>query len=77
MTTKTLICDCNQTMPLNPKALGAALQEDLTLHSTLCRSQAGAYQQAIRSGDPVVVAHHCFGCTAGGGSSCGGALGSS
>ena len=28
-------------------------------------------------GDPVVVADHCFGCTAGGGSSCGGALGSS
>jgi radical SAM/Cys-rich protein len=26
--------------------------------------------------NPVVVADHCFGCTAGGGSSCGGALGS-
>jgi hypothetical protein len=27
-------------------------------------------------GNPIVVADHCFGCTAGQGSSCGGALGS-
>jgi hypothetical protein len=26
-------------------------------------------------GNPIVVADHCFGCTAGQGSSCGGALG--
>jgi ferredoxin len=54
--TTTLICDCNQTMPLNAKALGAALHEDLTLHSTLCRREAGAFQKAIQSGDEVVVA---------------------
>jgi ferredoxin len=54
--TTTLLCDCNQTMPLNPKALGAALNEDLTLHSTLCRREAGAFQKAIQSGDEVVVA---------------------
>ncbi|MBK6008631.1 4Fe-4S binding protein [Ramlibacter ginsenosidimutans] len=52
----TLICDCNKTMPLDPKALGRALDESLTLHSTLCRREAGAFQQAIRSGDEVVVA---------------------
>ncbi len=52
----TLICDCNQTMPLEPKTLGAALNESLTLHSTLCRREAGAFQQAIRSGEDVVVA---------------------
>jgi ferredoxin len=52
----TLICDCNQTMPLNAKALGEALREDLTLHSTLCRRDAGAFQHAIQSGEPVVVA---------------------
>jgi hypothetical protein len=51
-----LICDCNQTMPLNAKALGEALHEDLTLHSTLCRREAGAFQRAIQSGEPVVVA---------------------
>lgn len=43
-------------MPLDPQALGRALDESLTLHSTLCRREAGAFQQAIRSGDEVVVA---------------------
>ena len=53
--TTTLICDCNQTMPLNAKALGEALHEELTLHTTLCRREAGAFQKAAlsaaRSGD--------------------------
>lgn len=43
-------------MPLDPKALGRALDENLTLHSTLCRREAGAFQQAVRTGDEVVVA---------------------
>jgi len=51
-----LICDCNQTMPLQPLTLGAALNENLTLHSLLCRREAGAFQKAIQSGDDVVVA---------------------
>jgi ferredoxin len=52
----TLICNCNQTMPLNPKALGDALDEDLTLHTTLCRRDAPAFQRACRSRDELVVA---------------------
>ncbi|WP_345062802.1 4Fe-4S binding protein [Acidovorax lacteus] len=52
----TLICDCNQTMPLDAKALGTALREDLTLHSTLCRREAGAFQAAVRGPGEVVVA---------------------
>jgi ferredoxin len=52
----TLICDCNKTMPLDPKALGKAIDEDLKPHSTLCRREAGDFQQAIRSGAEVVVA---------------------
>jgi ferredoxin len=52
----TLICDCNQTMPLQEKTLGAALAEDLTRHSSLCRREAGAYQRAIQGGAEVVVA---------------------
>jgi ferredoxin len=52
----TLICDCNKTMPLDPKALGRALDESLTLHSTLCRREAGAFQQAVKGGADVVVA---------------------
>jgi ferredoxin len=43
-------------MPLSAKALGQALHEDLTLHSTLCRREAGAFQKAIQSGDDVLVA---------------------
>ena len=52
----TLICDCNQTMPLQPRTLGAALNENLTLHSTLCRREAGAFQKALLSGEEIVVA---------------------
>src|SRR6187551_288284 len=52
----TLICDCNKTMPLQEKTLGTALHEELTLHSTLCRREAGAFQQAIKTGADVVVA---------------------
>jgi ferredoxin len=43
-------------MPLQPQTLGAALNENLTLHSTLCRREAGAFQKAVQSGDDVVVA---------------------
>ncbi len=43
-------------MPLDPKGLGAVLDETLTQHSTLCRREAGAFQQALGQGDDVVVA---------------------
>lgn len=43
-------------MPLRPQALGAALHENLTLHSALCRREAAVFQKAIRTGDDVVVA---------------------
>jgi ferredoxin len=43
-------------MPLKAQTLGAALHEELTLHSALCRREAGAFQKAIQSGDDVVVA---------------------
>jgi ferredoxin len=52
----TLICDCNQTQPLDPKALGQSLSEDLTLHTALCRREAGAFVQAVQGTDDVVVA---------------------
>ncbi|MEO8654563.1 MAG: 4Fe-4S dicluster domain-containing protein, partial [Ramlibacter sp.] len=52
----TLICDCNKTMPLQEKTLGAVLGEQLTLHSSLCRREAGAFQRAIQGGGEVVVA---------------------
>ena len=52
----TLICDCNQTMPLDPRALSASLNEPLTLHSSLCRRQAAEFLQAAGQGDALVVA---------------------
>jgi ferredoxin len=58
---KTLICDCNKTMPLDPAALAKALSPESadglqTLHSTLCRREAGAFQRAAKSGDDLLVA---------------------
>lgn len=52
----TLICDCNQTQPLDPKALGQSLSESLTLHTALCRREAGVFMQAVQGTDDVVVA---------------------
>ncbi len=43
-------------MPLDPKGLGAVLDETLTQHTTLCRREAGAFQQALGLGQDVVVA---------------------
>jgi len=43
-------------MPLQAKSLGAALNEELTLHSCLCRREAADYQKAIKGSGEVVVA---------------------
>lgn len=43
-------------MTLNPQVLGDALDEDLSLHTTLCRRDAPAFQKACRSKDDLVVA---------------------
>ncbi len=53
---KTLkLCNCNGTLPLDAKALAAALKQGapLTVHSELCRKQTGAFQAAL--GDPQLV----------------------
>jgi ferredoxin len=52
----TLICDCNQTQPLDPKALSQSLSDPLTLHTALCRREVGAFVQAVQGTDDVVVA---------------------
>lgn len=59
-------CDFNQ-MLLLPIEKG---NQSLTLTQVLEQSRKGDDLE----GHPVVVADHCFGCTAGQGSSCGGAL---
>ena len=52
----TLICNCNQTLPLQTQTLGRALGETLHEHSTLCRREAGAFQRAVQGRETVVVA---------------------
>jgi ferredoxin len=57
----TLICDCNKTMPLNGPALRQALGAEAgagleTVHSTLCRREAGAFQRAAKGADDLLVA---------------------
>jgi ferredoxin len=57
---KTLICDCNRTMPLDAAALTRALgpkSDGLEfVHSTLCRREAPAFQRAAKSGDDLLIA---------------------
>ncbi len=43
-------------MPLDKEALSKALDEDLTLHTTLCRRQASSFQKTIKASDDVTVA---------------------
>jgi ferredoxin len=53
---KTLkLCSCNRTMPLDAKALAAALKSKtpITIHTELCRREAGAFSEAL--GDPEVL----------------------
>ncbi|WP_418316624.1 4Fe-4S dicluster domain-containing protein [Piscinibacter sakaiensis] len=62
---KTLICNCNQTMAIDAPALARALTTRQnpdaadgleTLHTTLCRREAGAFQRAAKQGDDLLVA---------------------
>jgi ferredoxin len=61
---KTLICDCNRTMPLEPTALAQALAKTPgaspegveALHTLLCRREAGAFQRAAKAGEELLVA---------------------
>ncbi len=53
---KTLkLCNCNRTMPLDAKALAAALKSKVpvTIHTELCRREVGAFNEALR--DPEVL----------------------
>ena len=56
-------CDFNQMLglPLRARGQGAA-------------APAPTCSAATSTGNPIVVRDHCYGCTAGQGSSCGGAL---
>ncbi len=43
-------------MPLSAARLGAALNEKLTLHSSLCRREASRFVAELTAGEPLVVA---------------------
>ena len=51
------LCNCNQTMALDAKALAAALKlgSPVTIHTELCRREVGAFQEALQSGDCLVA----------------------
>ena len=59
---KTLLCNCNRTMPLDSAALSRALPnlaspgDSLHLHTTLCRREAPEFQRAAKSGEDLLVA---------------------
>jgi ferredoxin len=55
---KTLICNCNRTMPLDSALLTKALGQTTptTVHTTLCRREAPEFQRAAKSGDDLLVA---------------------
>jgi len=55
-----LICNCNETMPIDGPALGRALGSDAkgaeVVHSLLCRREAGAFQRAAKDSADLLVA---------------------
>ncbi|MEO7008108.1 MAG: 4Fe-4S binding protein [Caldimonas sp.] len=56
-----MICDCNKTIPLDAAALRTALGGNAsagleTIHTTLCRREAGAFQRAAKGSDDLLVA---------------------
>ncbi len=52
----TLICDCNRTQALDPQTLSRALSDPIQTHTHLCRREAGAFLQALGSGQTLTVA---------------------
>lgn len=60
-------CDFNQQLELSLPSLGG-------IHATSDRPHLRDLMQTDPQGHPIRVADHCYGCTAGQGSSCGGAL---
>ena len=51
------LCNCNQTMALDAKALANALKLDapVTIHTDLCRREVGAFNDALLGGDCLVA----------------------
>ncbi|CAG9180116.1 4Fe-4S dicluster domain-containing protein [Cupriavidus pinatubonensis] len=52
----TLICSCNETMPLDGAALSQAHGGPLKVHRLLCRREIGDFMAALDGTDDVIVA---------------------
>jgi ferredoxin len=54
---KTLLCNCNRTMPVDGKAIAGALGgEESRVSEALCRRHVAAFEAAVKSGDDLLVA---------------------
>ena len=51
------LCNCNRTLPLDGKALAAALKSKtpITIHTELCRKEVGAFNEALRNPEVLVA----------------------
>ena len=59
MTKKTLVCSCNQTMPLDVSQIAKGLgleAKDLSLSNALCRQEIGTFIGASQGSDEIVLA---------------------
>lgn len=55
---KLLVCNCERTMEIDGKKLAACFgsQDELTVHSHLCRAQVESYAKALDEKQPLLVA---------------------
>ncbi|MHA1537991.1 MAG: 4Fe-4S dicluster domain-containing protein [Alphaproteobacteria bacterium] len=51
-----LVCDCEGTMKLDPKALAKGLGGEVKVNTQLCRAQIDNFEAALAAGTPVLVA---------------------
>src|SRR2546428_13174293 len=51
------ICNCNKTIALDAKALGAALKltQPIQMHTELCRKEVGSFQESLKDEACVVA----------------------
>ncbi|MDO8606592.1 MAG: 4Fe-4S binding protein [Phaeospirillum sp.] len=54
---RVMMCSCEGSMPLDPKAVAAVLGTDSPeqIYSQLCRAQLDSYRSAVSSGEPLLV----------------------
>jgi ferredoxin len=53
---KTLVCNCNKTMPLDIGDLSKALGQPLPLHQSLCRQDVGKFLSALEGDEELLIA---------------------